>query len=576
MAKKKDSYGWLIKGIKTNTTNDLIKPFKFGTVCMPTGTGKTSVMILNGVTAIKSKTPGQKVLIELASHRLNLSYQNARNFVHVLSNCGIINPDNTALVVNSSDRLRKYDSLFGRDYGLQVYTMYELSQNLFDRDIIIVVSCYKSHGHLANYLEAHKNDDMYRLSFWDEAHMISFVEDNKSDDEDTLNVDESLPLFDSVKAFSATPKNELTIRLNSEEAVRNALLYSSGRMKTHNKYLRYITPVEAILGKSILPVMLNVACAEDPSKVENQVEICINIMENLKKAEPKLTHKILVNCGNSAAELKRLETALISRGYKVYATCCKHGFSGISEEKMDNATIETFKDDVEAETESCFVLHIRQLIEGIDISCLTATVFFGWKDGNDRTYVQTIGRVLRIQSGDRDKTGKAKDISKRVKKYGSVYYAIPYQDYDMDVERITAFYNMFYNCSECEFYAPAALKRGTGNSTTFDTNNLDENDRNRDGFHCKIMAVYLNTADMLLGMLPYTRQRLPKILHDQITAQYNKKISGMVKATYNTVDWLEDYDKVTLALNEVKKLQPEVEAVINEFGKDFANGTAKA
>ena len=62
----------------------------------------------------------------------------------------------------------------------------------------------------------------------------------------------------------------------------------------------------------------------------------------------------------------------------------------------------------------CFVLHIKQLTQGIDVKTLTDCIYYNsshLNDGTKRTILQTIGRTLRPLKGER---GKRKD--ERLKK----------------------------------------------------------------------------------------------------------------------------------------------------------------
>ena len=238
---------WLVKAIINDTEEAVCdwKLYRYGTICQPTGTGKTSEMIRFIADFIKmAKLLGKKAVFNLASHRLNLSFQNAGNIIHTLYKSGLIDSVNTAIVINSSDDTEKY----GNDDDLGNFRPLKLKEvETSNKDFYFVVSCYKSHYKLEEKLESGLFKNYIKICMWDEAHKIN------ADDDDKVNVDSCLKTFDNIYALSATPDKFLTEKLSKREEEINP----DWRPNVNVKYIKYMSIRHAIKLKKILPVSFN-------------------------------------------------------------------------------------------------------------------------------------------------------------------------------------------------------------------------------------------------------------------------------------------------------------------------------
>jgi hypothetical protein len=102
----------------------------------------------------------------------------------------------------------------------------------------------------------------------------------------------------------------------------------------------------------------------------------------------------------------------------------------------------SFIKEVDSWNDNCFVLHIRQLTQGIDVKTLTDCIIYNstrLNDGVKRIIVQTIGRTIRPMAGER---GLSKD--KRIKKDGNVLFLIGDNDYDAVKNQTTNFLLQYY------------------------------------------------------------------------------------------------------------------------------------
>jgi hypothetical protein len=192
-------------------------------------------------------------------------------------------------------------------------------------------------------------------------------------------------------------------------------------------------------------------------------------MKDAKRQQPTMPyHKILVTL-TSADEVKSMRLALEKAGYKVFSTCSRFGFG-----TDENANIEAeykdvteFIDAVDNYDGDCFVLHIRQLIQGIDIKSLTDCVIYSESNGSTEHYIhdiQTIGRVLRCLPGER-----GLNIEDRKKKFGMVYYLTPIGTTKPE-EDIQNFLVRYYGINNIKFdTVTRSITPNTTDNDIFDT-----------------------------------------------------------------------------------------------------------
>lgn len=116
--------------------------------------------------------------------------------------------------------------------------------------------------------------------------------------------------------------------------------------------------------------------------------------------------------------------------------------------------IKVYKDVVEFNNaidkcnKNCFVLHIRQLISGIDVTSISDCIIQKNDTNNFNSYapvIQTIGRALRL--GDE----RGVDIEKRKKKYAGVLI-VTNKDNDTVYTDISFFLGAYYGNGNFKFY----------------------------------------------------------------------------------------------------------------------------
>lgn len=419
-----DKMQWFIDAYKRRTLHDVISKTTgghtisdsgkyYGTVCMPTGTGKSGVMYEDIIYNIDT-FHGNKIIINVSSPILKLAQQLTSDLLNVMY--GIYGDlDFVEFLINSSDEGRNYDADI---YGLDT-SKFEIGFDSFmhsaNKHVAIVASCHKSLYKFVNVVSKYglsKNAEC--ITYIDEAHMIDIWPDTEEDDDITyVDLPKLKKFCKKVYMFSATPDHEVTCELDDD------LSYNTD--PTPNElYIINKHPSEAIEANEILPPLVSF---ESLYGTDLNAKVLINILHESQCAVPGIHHKILVTL-RSSKELKALRIELERQGYMVFSTCAKFGFgthmvTGTSYEDEYEDVLE-FINAVDDYDDDCFVLHIRQLIQGIDIKSLTDCVIStnGLRSRERyRHMIQTVGRVLRPMKGER-----GIDIDSRKKKVGRVYF----------------------------------------------------------------------------------------------------------------------------------------------------------
>lgn len=100
--------------------------------------------------------------------------------------------------------------------------------------------------------------------------------------------------------------------------------------------------------------------------------------------------------------------------------------------------IAEFKNAIKMANNFKVVIHIKQLICGIDVDCFTDCIIYDLKENNDdnqRVVIQTIGRCLRYYSNTERINAENNQENKNLKKYGKVWFI----DHDEDHTEIYTF-----------------------------------------------------------------------------------------------------------------------------------------
>ena len=561
------SYGWLVDKLKSGDFQSNFFGHRYGTDCQPTGTGKASEQIIDCASMIKH-AGSRRMVFNLASHRLALSYQLAGNMIFCLKEAGYINANNACITINSSDDADKYnEDLAMKDFRI-VKSVKELDD--VNMQFMFVISCYKSHPKIEKYLENHFADAL-KVSYWDEAHLVSVTD---TEVESNVNVGKSIKLFDRVLAFSATPKDEVTIALEKREEEVNPVFHVGVNFR---HYLKHITIKEAIKARTILPVSFRSISTSTLATSVDKGKLCLKVLSHLKNECSGLNQKVLISVDRKE-EVKELEDFFKSHGKMTFATTSKFGFESTDEAlntSLQNGSIKDFTDTIRNYQGDCFVIHIRQLIEGIDIDCLTATVIFDCPNENNKvTLIQTIGRILRFYHNPKlNCSERGMPIEDRVKKFGYVYWAIEDANFESWVEKIGEFYIKSYDCGDCEFkVASHGKKNNSGNGgDSIDLNSsmwngLDDLFNSVGGKDYNISPVYLRTIDALIQFLPYKRIIVPSSMQlGQLKKLIEDRIEKSVKEEYTTEEWSISSNEIERAKELMINKEPKLEELFKAF-----------
>ena len=214
----------------------------------------------------------------------------------------------------------------------------------------------------------------------------------------------------------------------------------------NNEHIKFISSKQAIDAKLILDIDWSVC-----TKVGDKLDSIYSVIKRIERAnkKEKLKRCVLVTV-HSQKELKQLTKKLVKDGIDTFSTCCsednqygKQRHNGVE----IKGGIDQFNREIKQSKGFKVVIHIKQLICGIDIDCFTDCVIYDMKendDNNQRTIIQTIGRCLRYLSNEERENAMDNKESKNLKKVGKVWFI----DRDDDHSEIFNFMAAQYH-SEC-------------------------------------------------------------------------------------------------------------------------------
>ena len=414
----------------------------FGTICVPTGGGKSGMVIRDMIWHIDHAKHGERMILNLSAPMLNLCGQLAEDIFSVIKETHKVRCGNGefAIFINSSAEEKYYKTESANAVG-NVYDFGEFDAIMNGNPSIrvaFVISCHMSLKYFADRVKGLKK--YYTImNYLDESHvLINFTQKRDfvdfEDEEEKLNQEERSRksamemLLDSnyLYCFSATPDKSVTRFINKRKQL-------DANKQVGNYHIYEISPIELIHNGTIVKPDIYVAQVKKDMPINAQV--AMSFMEMCKNENPNIHHKVLISCNNSD-NIAELEGELSSKGCKVFSTCARSGARSnyLGEDKDYNGNFEEisqseFIEKVDNYDGDCYVLHIRQLRAGIDIKTLTDCIIGNnatrVNDGTKVIYVQTIGRILRPYAGARGKTG-----DDRLKKKGNVLFVIGESDYE--------------------------------------------------------------------------------------------------------------------------------------------------
>lgn len=408
---------WLVERYQNNKCEYILSNLddNICNIIMPTGAGKSGVSFEDAMWQIDHKKDGKKLILDFSAPILKLCRQTLGDFIEVLSNTHskLIEDGKIVFILNSSDNADGYSVT---EHGIDSFHLGDIDKFYKSKraEIAIVASCHKSMDKFVAEMPKMR-DYATIVVYLDEAHLFNTTNTTHSHGGKYYEENPCLKGLcensDYLYAMTATPDRHVVERINEYNGHSGCTYFS------------YKVDARELIEKNvILPPRVEVMPLNE-DKVIN-ANLLIQYMNKLKRAHPNINLKILVTCSNSK-ELSAIEKDLIGKRQKVYSTCSKNGChrtnsEGEFAEEVDEIN---FMNEVDTHKGDCFVLHIRQLIQGIDIKSITSCVICTASHTDTETnkkHIQIIGRCLRPSMGER-----GKDIKDRTKKVGDVLFIMP-------------------------------------------------------------------------------------------------------------------------------------------------------
>lgn len=400
-----------------------------GVLYMPTGGGKT--VIIYGHAKMFFGTAIKHNFI-ISGPIMDLNKQTACSVLTNLFNDGLINSENCDVVIANCANYRSnrfYTVKNGENIDIvndiAGYEPLGILVNTIDvkqeKQYRITVVCNPTLQNDEKFLDKLTEDDVVKHFYFDESQTLKKdqtvnTEEDNQNNKNWVNYEKIFTIINmtSVKGschmVSATPTKD-----NFETIMENNF-----GMSYEDCFAYRLTPREAINARMILePQFYFKRCSK--LKVDTiliRIEDIINDINKEKEKNASYKARILVTVA-STVDLNWIVKRLLEKygsDYDVYSTSC------MDKKKKNNETISedicAFKKAIEENVRSCFVVHIKQIIAGIDIPSFTHTVFNMESTTNFITPIQIVGRVLRPE---RFPDGTA-NLTK--KKFGYIYVNI--------------------------------------------------------------------------------------------------------------------------------------------------------
>jgi len=405
-----------------------------GNVIAPTGAGKSGLMFADAIFHIDHLAENEKLVIVFAAPILRLVGQSINDFIDVLkyTHKDMTESGKFMFFVNSSANGKDY-----KTYGLNADVNRLADLHKFEKSdtakVAIVASCYDSLPKFAKKID-YVNSFATTAIYLDEAHLV--INETRDDlDRDALK-NEGKEKWDSLEAL-CTAKYIYAVTATPDKYVKEIINKAAG-LDVDDAIIN-ISPSELISKNIILPVKTYIEEFDNDRVIDALV--CEKFMAKVKAENPNIKHKILVTCRNTP-HLKELRDNLMADGYVVFGTNAKEGTTQTKDGEIVDVDAMEFINKVDKFDGDCFVLHIRQLRQGIDINTLTDTIYYNAtrvNDGVKRILIQTIGRILRPKRGER---GVSKE--NRLKKHGNVLFLIGKDDFVVVLRETINFLLKYY------------------------------------------------------------------------------------------------------------------------------------
>lgn len=538
---------WLIEDHKNQNVIYEIQSTRrnHGAISKPTGSGKSSLFINDIIYRINNHSD-KKLMINISTPIIKLCEQQGNDLMEVIE--GVkdyygINTNEIKYFINNSGDIDSYKN--NKSSSLHSFNLiYKNFINSSKYHIAIVINCHPSLSKgMIPWLNKLNNKNIDIVTYIDEAHTISSkIATEKDDTTIDLNI---LCEKSSVYLVSATNKQELVKIVNSYDGVDN------------DSYIILETPADAINANKICAPKVHI---KQTTSGEIDFDICNDFMNMITKDGN--IHKVLITCKDTKS-LKFLKNQLKENGYTVFSTCSDEGMNWLDTIEYENSN-HKFNDAVsfikaidECKT-NCFILHIRQMISGIDVGSISDCIIQKNDTDNFNSYsnvIQTIGRSLRL--------GKERGISveNRKKKYANVLFVTEELNKTVynDIEK---FLISYYGIGQYEFHiGKAGIKHSStteevdlgwenmfNNVSSGDTINYWENIKTNVRKYILEKVKPIIDINKELGV-PYRKDIENEI--NLIEKKYNESLNGIYIFKYI----------------ENKDLRNEVEKIMNEIIK---------
>ena len=433
----KNKMQWLIEDHKNqNVIYEIQSTHRnHGAISKPTGSGKSSLFINDIIYRIINHSD-KKLMINISTPIIKLCEQQGNDLMEVIE--GVkdyygINTNEIKYFINNSGDIDSYKN--NKSSSLHSFnSIYKNFINSSKCNIAIVINCHPSLSErMIPWLKKLDNENIDIVTYIDEAHTISSKIATEQDDTTIdLNI---LCEKSSVYLVSATNKQELVKIVNSYDGVDN------------DSYIILETPADAINTNKICAPKVHI---KQTTSGEIDFDICNNFM-NMATADGNI-HKVLITCKDTKS-LKYLKNQLKENGYKVFSTCSAEGMNWSDTVEYENSNhkfndVVSFINAIDECKTNCFILHIRQMISGIDVGSISDCIIQKNDTDNFNSYsnvIQTIGRSLRL--------GKERGINveNRSKKYANVLFVTEESNKTIysDIEK---FLISYYGIGQYEFH----------------------------------------------------------------------------------------------------------------------------
>lgn len=419
---------WLIEKHKNGNVSYEIQNThrNHGAISKPTGSGKSALFINDIIYRIIHRE-NKKLMVNISTPIIKLCEQQGNDFMETLEGVASIyniNLNEVTYFINNSGNTDAYKK--NTESALHSFNKASFSKEFINHpqhNVAIIINCHPSLSErMIPWLKSNNTDELNIVTYIDEAHTISSRIVSSENIDDTEIDLKTLCEKSSVYLVSATNKQELVKIVNSFDGIND------------DSYIIIESPAEAIEANKICAPKVHI---KQTTTGEIDFNVCNNFMKFI--STDNNIHKVLVSCKDTK-HLETLYKELKDGGYKVYYTCSKTGMNGDGTDNLEftnsnhkfNDVISFIKAIDDCKT-NCFILHIKQMISGIDVSSISDCIIQKNDTNIFNSYsnvIQTIGRSLRLGSE------RGKNVEDRTKKYANILFVTEeanesiYQDID--------------------------------------------------------------------------------------------------------------------------------------------------